>query len=99
MNAVRLVSLLFATSVGVSFGGTPQLKVSENHRFLVTDTGAPFLWLGDTAWELFHRLNREDATRYLENRAKLGFNVVQAVAIAELNGHTDPNPYGFLPLT
>ena len=25
----------------------------------------PFFWLGDTAWELFHRLTREDAERYL----------------------------------
>lgn len=80
-------------------GAPPRLKVSENKRFLVTENGAPFFWLGDTAWELFHRLNREEATRYLENRAKLGFSVVQAVAIAELEGHTDPNPYGFLPLT
>lgn len=37
----------------------PQLKVSENGRFFVTAGGAPFFWLGDTAWELFHRLNRE----------------------------------------
>jgi len=80
-------------------GATPHLKISENKRFLVTEKGEPFFWLGDTAWELFHRLNREEAARYLENRAKLGFNVVQAVAIAELEGHRDPNPYGFLPLT
>ena len=78
---------------------TPRLGVSENGRFLVTETGAPFFWLGDTAWELFHRLNREEATHYLENRARLGFTVVQAVAIAELDGHRDPNPYGYLPLT
>jgi hypothetical protein len=25
--------------------------------------------LGDTAWELFHRLNREEAQYYLSNRA------------------------------
>src|SRR6187402_630195 len=83
----------------LTHAGTPSLKISENKRFLVTADGKPFFWLGDTAWELFHRLNREDATRYLENRAKLGFNVVQAVAIAELDGHKVPNPYGFLPLT
>lgn len=40
-------------------GATPQLQVSENKHFLVTETGAPFFWLGDTARELFHRLNRE----------------------------------------
>ena len=47
----------------------PRLKVSDNRRFLVTSEGRPFFWLGDTAWELFHRLNREDAERYLKNRA------------------------------
>ena len=47
----------------------PRLKVSDNHRYLQTEDGEPFFWLGDTAWELFHRLNREDAIRYLDNRA------------------------------
>ena len=76
----------------------PKLKVSDSHRFLVNESGQPFFWLADTAWELFHRLNREDAERYLMNRAKLGFNVVQAVALAEFNGLTAPNAYGHLPL-
>jgi len=80
------------------FGSTaasaaPQLKVSENHRFLVYADGRPFFWLGDTAWELFHRLNREEADRYLENRARKGFTVIQAVALAELDGHAVPNAY------
>jgi hypothetical protein len=46
---------------------------------------------------LFHRLNREEAIRLFENRAARKFNVLQAVAIAELDGHTDPNAYGHLP--
>jgi hypothetical protein len=75
-----------------------QLKVSDNHRFLVSDDGRPFFWLGDTAWELFHRLNREEADRYLKNRADNGFTVIQAVALAELDGLNDPNPYGHRPL-
>ena len=37
------------------------LRVSENKRYLETEKGKPFLWIGDTAWELFHKLNREDA--------------------------------------
>jgi hypothetical protein len=77
----------------------PRLKVSENKRFLVTEGGTPFFWLGDTAWELFHRLSREDASYYLEKRAQQGFTVVQAVAIAEFDGHTVPNAYGHLPFT
>jgi hypothetical protein len=76
----------------------PRLKVSESRRFLTTDDGKPFFWLGDTAWELFHRLNREEADEYLTLRAKQGYTVIQAVALAELDGHKDPNPYGHLPL-
>ncbi len=75
----------------------PQLKISENKRFFVTADGQPFFWLGDTTWELFHRLNREEAVRLIENRAARKFNVLQSVAIAELDGHSDPNAYGHLP--
>ncbi|HLV36881.1 MAG TPA: glycoside hydrolase family 140 protein [Spirillospora sp.] len=74
------------------------LYVSANRRFLVTASGQPFFWLGDTAWELFHRCDRDEAEHYLENRRQKGFNVVQAVILAELDGLRDPNPYGDLPL-
>lgn len=76
----------------------PRLKVSENKRFLVTEKGAPFFWLGDTAWELFHRLTREEATQYLEDRAAKGCTVIQAVALAEFDGLNTPNAYGHKPL-
>jgi len=96
-------SVVFALALGpiVSAPATaapPRLKVSENHRFLVYEDGRPFFYLGDTAWELFHRLNREEADRYLQDRARKGFTVIQAVALAELDGLGDPNPYGHLPL-
>lgn len=74
------------------------LKVSDNKRFLQHEDGTPFFYLADTAWELFHRLDREDADDYLEDRAKKGFTVIQAVALAELDGHVAANPYGYLPL-
>jgi len=75
-----------------------RLKVSENKRYLVHQNGTPFFWLGDTAWELFHRLNREEAEQYLKRRAEQGFTVVQAVALAEFDGLKEPNPYGETPL-
>lgn len=53
-----------------------RLKVSKNNRYLVKEDGSPFFYLGDTAWELFHRLNREEADLYLRNRAAKGFNVI-----------------------
>jgi hypothetical protein len=79
-------------------GALPRLKISENRRFLVTEDGRPFLYLADTAWELFHRLNREEADRYLQDRARKGFTVVQAVALAEVDGLNVPNAYGHVPL-
>ena len=45
------------------------------------------------AWELFHRLTLEEIVQYLDNRHSKGFNVVQAVIIAELDGKS-PNKYG-----
>jgi hypothetical protein len=76
-----------------------KLRVSDNRRYLVYDDGSPFFYLGDTAWELFHRLNREEAERYLQNRAAQDFTVVQAVVLAELDGLHTPNPYGHTPLS
>jgi hypothetical protein len=72
--------------------------VAESGRTLAHEDGRPFLYLGDTAWQLFHRLNREESDRYLRNRAEKGFSVIQAVALAELGGLDVPNAYGDLPL-
>jgi hypothetical protein len=74
------------------------VRISDNHHYLIDQEDKPFFNLGDTAWELFHRLNREEAELYLRNRAAKSFTVIQAVALAELDGHTDPNAYGHLPL-
>lgn len=76
----------------------PSLRVSDNKRYLVTSDDQPFFYLGDTAWELFHRLSRTEADQYLEDRASKGFTVIQAVALAELDGLNDPNPNGYRPL-
>lgn len=90
---MRLAACLLLA--GVALG---QLRVSADRRFLETADGKPFFWMGDTAWELFHRLNREDAAFYLKKRASQGFNVVQAVVLSEMDGLTVPNAYGDLPL-
>jgi hypothetical protein len=97
--ARSLVFTALAATTVVTAAVHGKLKVSENHRYLEFDDGTPFFYLGDTAWELFHRLNREDASRYLANRAQKGFTVVQAVILSELDGLTVPNVYGDLPLT
>ncbi|HEU4902375.1 MAG TPA: DUF4038 domain-containing protein, partial [Flavisolibacter sp.] len=74
-----------------------QFSISANKRYLLK-SGKPFFWLGDTAWELFHRLDREEADHYLKRRSEQGFTVVQAVALAEIDGLHTPNAYGETPL-
>ena len=91
---ILLACLLLIPFTALPSPAAPRLKVSDNKRFLVKEDGTPFFYLGDTAWELFHRLNREEAERYLKNRADKQFTVIQAVVLAELDGLNDPNPYG-----
>ena len=75
-----------------------KIQVSENHRFLISESGLPFFWLGDTAWELFHRLNLEEIKEYFQDRSDKGFNLIQAVILAEVDGLSVPNTYNHLPL-
>lgn len=89
-----LFSLLASTSLAAQL---PELKVAADHRHLVTSEGKPFFLLGDTAWELCHRLTREETEVYLKNRADKGFNTILAVALAEYE-FDKPNAYGELPI-
>ncbi len=93
----RLSALLLIACASASTQSLPRLRVSDNHRFLVDASGRPFFYLADTAWEIFHRLTREEAILYLDTRARQGFTAVQAVAIAEFDGLREPNAYGALP--
>ncbi|MEO6639188.1 MAG: glycoside hydrolase family 140 protein [Ginsengibacter sp.] len=70
-----------------------QFSISSNHRYLLKDR-KPFFWLGDTGWELFHRLNKDEVDEYFRKRSGQGFTIVQAVALAELDGLNTPNANG-----
>jgi hypothetical protein len=45
-----------------------QIRVSDNHRFLQTQDGKPFFWLGDTDWEMVHRLKRDEISQLIRAR-------------------------------
>jgi hypothetical protein len=62
----------------------PELRVSDNKRFLVTESGEPFFWLGDTGWLLFTKLNREEAETYFKDRHQKGFNVIQVMVLHDV---------------
>jgi hypothetical protein len=98
MKALFLLTLAFGLLEAQTRKPLPKIKVSDDKRFLVTADGKPFFYMADTGWELFHRLDRKQALEYLDTRAAQGYNAIQAVALAELEGLSDPNPYGDLPL-
>ena len=99
MKHSHLIAAIFLLAgICAQAGNIPdRISFSENRRFLVDEKGNPFFYLADTAWELFHRLDREEADLYLRDRAGKGFTVIQAVAIAEMDGISTPNAYGHLP--
>jgi hypothetical protein len=96
-----LVSLLVASAGLVALQVPPptsrpaemvgRIVVSANGRYFQHEEGAPFFWLGDTAWNLFQRLDRGETERYLDNRRVKGFTVIQAVAF---HGSGEANAYG-----
>ncbi|MBD3376811.1 DUF4038 domain-containing protein [candidate division KSB1 bacterium] len=97
----RVIGFLLVLSVvlsGTRIFAVQKLTISDNHRYLQVEDGTPFFYLGDTAWMLFHRLNRQEAEKYLQNRAEKGFTVIQAVVLAEHDGISGPNAYGELAL-
>jgi hypothetical protein len=89
---------LFVLIAQFCFPGTKTLMISQNGRFLVYEDQTPFFYLGDTAWELFHCLDLDQADQYLSNRAEKGFTVIQAVVLSDIDGLDSPNANGDLPL-
>lgn len=94
---LSILALLSTTTNGYT-AEFKKLRVSENHRYLIFEDGEPFFYLGDTAWELIHRLNRDEVDLYLSNRAEKGFTVIQTVILAQMGGRDVPNANGDLSL-
>jgi len=98
MAIVLPIAVALLGGASLARGADHPLSVAENGRYLVDAQGQPFFYLADTAWELFHRLSREEADRYLRDRAEKGFTVIQAVVLAERDGLRVPNAEGQRPL-
>ena len=71
--------LLFCLAFCVLGCLAQDLIVRPNDPIIYKKEGGAFLWLGDTAWELFHVLDKEEIVHYLDNRQEKGFTVIQAV--------------------
>lgn len=90
-NIVCVVLFFVSFLVHAQVKPMPYLKVAPNGRFLMTEKGAPFFWLGDTGWLMAQKLNHEDALKYLDDRQAKGFNVIQIMALHKLD---DTSFYG-----
>jgi hypothetical protein len=65
---------LFAQSLPNSL-----ISISDNGRYFLDRNNKPFFWQGDTQWELFHLFSVQEATAFLLERKKQGFNVIQVM--------------------
>ena len=85
-----------------------RLYISDNNRYLVSESNVPVYLLGGTAWTLPENSTREDVDYYLNDRKDKGFNYVQVVAARDLNIHSiretiklgtmnPENKYGYRP--
>ena len=97
MNKTLKVLTLIALTMPLTLL-SQQLHVSPNGHRLVKEDGSVFFYMADTGWEMFHRLNKEETELYLKDRKAKGFNVIQAVVLAELDGLNTPNAEGERPL-
>jgi hypothetical protein len=94
MKTLRFLLFFFAgvltASAAAPWAAGP-LRVHADGQYFQQADGAPFFWLGDTAWLLPQKLNREEVKTYFENRRAKGFNVVQLCVVQFLN---DKSIYG-----
>lgn len=73
------------------------LRVSADHRYLVDQSGAPFLIVGDTPQGLMGRLTEKEADFYFADREAHGFNTLGWIDVA-CAGHDYPtNTWGATP--
>jgi hypothetical protein len=72
------------------------IRVSENGRYFRDRGGRPFLWLGDTQWQLFRSFTLEEAETILQDRREKGFTVLQ-VMVTGVGDGTVPNLEGHTP--
>lgn len=100
MNRKSSLLLFFLCLLGFDLYSQETMKsieVTNDGHFFQYNDKTPFFWLGDTAWELFHRLTKEEINSYLDDRKSKGFNVIQAVVLAEMDGLRVPNREGEVP--
>jgi hypothetical protein len=76
-------------SVGVNW----PLRLSPSGKYLIDQTGAPFLIIADAGWELTTQIADGQALAYLDDRQARGFNTVEIRVIGHGFQTNAPNDY------
>jgi len=95
-HAVGLLALFLPMAVAGAERPVWPVKVSDNGRYFVDQTGTPVFWMGTTQWQLFREYTVEDARTILEKTADKGFVFAQVMLMGVGDG-TKPNVYGQKP--
>ena len=66
MKRRNMLLVVLAMLSLAALAGIGKLRVSDNQRFLQYESGEPFFWLGETAWLMPERLNRDEVAYYLQ---------------------------------
>lgn len=99
MKKVLILAVLWSLTTTVMAGkpwDNGRLRVSDNQRFLQHENGEPFFWLGETAWLMPERLNRDEVQYYLQCCQEAGYNMVQVQVVNDVPAY---NVYGQKSLT
>lgn len=73
------------------------LKVSDNRRYLTYGDGTPFLWIGDTAWNIPEKASDEEWETYIADRVAKHFTIIQVATAPAWAGEGDRQ--GQMPFT
>jgi hypothetical protein len=76
----------------------PGVRISENRRYFVDQTGDPVFWLGTTQWQLFREYTLDEARMIIEKSKGHGFAFAQVMLLGVGDG-TKPNVAGQKPWT
>ena len=77
MKKLLSIFLLLTLSLTAYAQEQPRLEVSPDGHSLQWSNGDPFFYMADTAWELIHRLDREEVDTYLKLRKGVRFSLLQ----------------------
>jgi len=89
---------LFALGALAWAAGPYPVRIGPDHRYLVDQSGKPYLIQGDAPWSLIVGLTTEEAALYLDTRQRQGFNSI-IVNLIEHKFRGPVNRYGEGPFT